>query len=65
MLQLLSNLVGNLGVVGGAAVAFSMWLWLQGVCQKRVERAQKEAREEAESEGRRQGGAGGQARGGS
>ena len=45
VLQLLSNLVGNLGVVGGAAVAFSMWLWLQGVCQKRVERAQKEARE--------------------
>lgn len=58
VLQLLSNLVGNLGVVGGAAVAFSMWLWLRGVCEKRVERAQKEAREEAESEGRRaQGGA--------
>ncbi len=51
VLQLLSNLVGNLGVVGGAAVAFAMWKWLQSVCERRAERAQKEARAKVELAG--------------
>ncbi len=43
ILQLLSNLVGNLGVVGGAAVAFSLWLTLQGIFEKRAARVRSEA----------------------
>jgi hypothetical protein len=60
VLQLLSNLVGNLGVVGGAAVAFSLWLTLQGFFEKRAARVQNEgggesAGGEGEGEGRGEG----------